>query len=39
MKRRPVKNIKKDMRKFTKTADKTKAINVRPVFMRGGIRL
>lgn len=37
MKRKPA--TKKDMKKFSKTADKTKAINVKPVFMRGGIRL
>lgn len=37
MKRKPA--TKKDMKKFSQTADKTKAINVKPVFMRGGIRL
>lgn len=37
-KRRPVK-VKKDKAIFTRTAEKTKTINVRPLPMRGGIRL
>lgn len=30
---------KKDKKRFSRTADKTKKINVRPRIMRGGIRL
>ena len=37
-KRRPVKVIK-DKAIFKRTADKTKTINVKPLPMRGGIRL
>lgn len=32
-------NKRKDQRIFKKTANKTKAINVNPKIMRGGIRL
>ncbi len=32
-------NKRKDKRIFQKTANKTKAINVNPKIMRGGIRL
>lgn len=38
MKRYPVK-VRKDKRIFSRTANKTKKINVRPSVMRGGIRL
>lgn len=38
MKRKPV-NKSVDKKVFTNTADKTKAINVKPVIMRGGTRL
>ena len=38
MKRRPVQKSR-DKRVFTKTANKTKKINVEPKVMRGGIRL
>lgn len=38
MKRTPV-NPSVDKKVFTQTADKTKAINVKPVIMRGGTRL
>ena len=31
--------IKADKRRFSRSADHTKKINVRPRFMRGGIRL
>lgn len=31
--------IKKDRKRFSRTADHTKKINVRPRIMRGGIRL
>lgn len=31
--------IAKDKRKFSRTADKTKKINIHPRIMRGGIRL
>lgn len=37
-KRRPVK-VKKDQAVFARTANKVKAINVKPLPMRGGIRL
>ena len=37
-KRRPVR-IKKDKAVFARTATKQKAINVKPLPMRGGIRL
>lgn len=33
------KSRKKDAMRFSRTADKTKKINVRPRVMRGGIRL
>lgn len=33
------KSRKKDAKRFSRTADKTKKINVRPRIMRGGIRL
>ena len=36
--RKPVR-IKKDKAVFARTASKTKAINVKPLPMRGGIRL
>lgn len=39
MKRNKVKNVKRDKRKFTKTANKTKKINVSPGQWRGGICL
>lgn len=32
-------NRNRDRRYFSKTADRTKKINVKPVVMRGGIRL
>lgn len=38
MKRRKV-SMRGSKRLFTKTADRTKSINVRPEPMRGGIRL
>lgn len=31
--------VRKDRRVFSQTADKTKAVNVRPMTMRGGFRL
>lgn len=31
--------VNKDRKVFTHTADKTKAVNVRPMTMRGGFRL
>lgn len=34
-----MKKIKKDKKRFSRTADKTKRINVSPKIMRGGIRL
>lgn len=36
---RKIMKKRKDRRVFSKTANKTKALNVRPVMMRGGIRL
>lgn len=39
MKRRPVKNVRKDKKYFSKTANRTKRINVRPGEWRGGISL
>lgn len=36
--RRPMR-VKKDKAVFARTASKTKAINVKPLPMRGGIRL
>ena len=36
--RRPVK-VRKDKAVFSRTASKSKAINVKPLPMRGGIRL
>lgn len=33
------KEIKSDMRKFSRTAKKTKKCNISPRIMRGGIRL
>lgn len=38
MKRKPV-SKRRDKRIFSKTANKTKKINVEPKVMRGGIRL
>lgn len=38
MRRKPT-NRGKDRRVFRQTADRTKAVNVRPVVMRGGFRL
>lgn len=37
-KRKPVR-VYKDRKVFAQTADKTKAVNVRPMTMRGGFRL
>ena len=37
-KRTPVR-VNKDRQVFAHTADKTKAVNVRPMTMRGGFRL
>lgn len=37
-KRKPVR-VNKDRKVFSNTADKTKAVNVRPMTMRGGFRL
>lgn len=34
-----MKNVRKDKKRFSKTASKTKRINVSPKPMRGGIRL
>lgn len=34
-----MKKVKKDKRRFSRTADKTKKININPRIMRGGIRL
>lgn len=39
MKRSKIKNVKKDRRIFSKTADKTKNVNANPPLFRGGIRL
>lgn len=39
MKRRRIKNVRKDKRIFTKTAKSTAAVNIKPMVMRGGIRL
>lgn len=39
MARRRTKSKKTDRRIFRQTADKTQAINIKPVTMRGGIRL
>lgn len=39
MKRRKVKNLKKDRKHFAVTAARTKEINVKPLSMRGGTRL
>lgn len=36
---RKIMKKRKDKRVFSKTANRTKALNVRPVSMRGGIRL
>ena len=33
------KEIRKDMKKFSRTAKQTKRCNIRPRIMRGGIRL
>lgn len=38
MRRKPT-SRGKDCRVFRQTADRTKAVNVRPVVMRGGFRL
>ena len=38
-KRRKVRNVKHDQKYFTKTANKTKKINVSPGQWRGGIML
>lgn len=37
-KRSKIKNVKKDKRVFTVTADKTKKVNSNPPLFRGGIR-
>jgi len=39
MARRKPMRVKKDKAVFARTASKTKAINVKPLPMRGGIRL
>lgn len=39
MRKRKARSPIPDKRAFARTADKTKAINVRPRVMRGGIRL
>lgn len=39
MRKRKTVRAYKDRRVFTNTADKTKAVNVRPMIMRGGFRL
>lgn len=39
MKRKKVKNVKKDKRLFSATVDKTKKANSNPPLFRGGIRL
>lgn len=39
MSRMRIKSARKDKRIFKQTAQKTKAINLRPNSMRGGIRL
>nr|DAR21612.1 MAG TPA: hypothetical protein [Microviridae sp.] len=38
-KRRKIKNVKKDKRIFSKTADRSKKVNNNPPLFRGGIRL
>ena len=39
MKRRRISNVRKDKRIFSKTAKSTASINIKPMVMRGGIRL
>lgn len=39
MARRRITNVRKDKRIFKNTAKKTKAVNINPMIMRGGIRL
>lgn len=39
MKRRKIKNVKKDKRIFSRTSEKTKKVNADPPLLRGGIRL
>lgn len=39
MRKRRAVRAYKDRRVFSHTADKTKAVNVRPMIMRGGFRL
>lgn len=39
MKRRRIKNVRTDKRIFSKTAKSTAAVNIKPMVMRGGIRL
>lgn len=39
MRRKRMKNRKKDKRVFSKTAKRTRAVNVTPMMYRGGIRL
>lgn len=38
MKRRKIRNRRKDKRMFNQTANKTKKVNLSPRIMRGGIR-
>lgn len=37
--RRPISNVMRDKRVFSRTAKKSKRVNLAPVTMRGGIRL
>ena len=39
MKRRRIRNVRKDKKIFTKTAKRTVAVNVTPKIMRGGFSL
>lgn len=39
MKRKSIRNVRKDQRIFSRTAKSAKKINLAPKIMRGGIRL
>ena len=39
MSRRKIRNTRKDKRIFKSTSEKTQQVNIKPVTMRGGIRL
>lgn len=39
MKRKAIRNVRKDKKVFSRTAKQAKSINLAPKIMRGGIRL